>query len=64
MIKVVSEKHDKVEATAIMLRRRLLLKDVDEPEERRSKKRKKKTRRKRLKARSSEAIVKLVHLTF
>jgi hypothetical protein len=63
MIKVVSEKHDKVEATAILLRRRLLLKDVDEPEERRSKKRKKKTR-KRLKARSSEAIVKLVHLTF
>jgi hypothetical protein len=39
MIKVVSEKHDKVEATAILLRHRFLLKDVDEPEKRRSKKR-------------------------
>jgi hypothetical protein len=65
MIKVVSEKHDKVEATAILLRRRFLLKDVDEAEERRSKKRKKENKKKaekRLKTRSSEAIVKLVRL--
>jgi hypothetical protein len=65
MIKVVSEKHDEVEVTAILLRRRFLLKDVDEAEERRSKKRKKENKKKaekRLKTRSSEEIVKLVRL--
>jgi hypothetical protein len=43
----VSEKHDKVEATTILLRCRFLFKDVDEAEKRWSKKRNKKARRKR-----------------
>lgn len=59
----MSEKHGKVEATAMLLRRRFLFKDVDEAEERRSKKRIKENKKKKLlKARSAEAIVKLLRL--
>ena len=40
LIKVVSEKHDKVTATSVLLRRRFFFEDVDEAKERWSKKRK------------------------
>ena len=64
MIKIMSEKLDEVTATSVLLRRRFFFKDVDEAKERLSKKRKKENKKaeKRLKLRSSEAVVKLIRL--
>ena len=56
MIKVVSEKHDKVTATSVLLRHKFIFKDVDEAKERWSKKRK---QEKRLKLRSTKATVRV-----
>ena len=65
MIKIMSEKLEEVTATSVLLRRRFFFKDVDEAKERLSKKRKKENKKKaekRLKLRSSEAVVKLIRL--